>query len=323
MGSGDDTITTITANVKIKNAEEEKQIIQEYTSLDGRNNVDMKTGDKIIVMHTPDGSTGYYGIFIDFVKTDMLIVLALSILIISILLAQIKGLPYLIKTATLVFSVLILVVIPCVTGSHTFLCVSLAVLVITAASNLLSVRNIVSSLYNSIFGVLIAAVSALVSWGLVSLISLSNSFDLSVFNSSATTDYYVYSNDKRAVIAACVVIAVTFASQVSEYFTRLNTSAASEKQGFTRFYAVAVALFSRCIGSLGNIFAVFALGVTPIAGMIYANCRSFTAIINNEYVICALCAVVISFAVCIITIIIAALLLSLGLAPKAAAPLKK
>ncbi len=323
IGSGNDTITTITANVKIKGAEEEKQVIQEYTSLDGRNNIDMQKGDKIVLMHTPDGSTGYYGIFIDFVKTDMLIVLALSILIISILLAQIKGLPFLLKTLCMCLAVLMLVVTPCVTGSNTFLCIMLAVLVITAAHNLLSIKNLVVSVYNCVFSLLIAAVSALVSWGLVSLISLSNSFDLSVFNSTATTDYYVYSNDKGAVIAASVLIAVIFANLVSEYFTKLNTAAINGAHGFARFYAVASALFSRCIGSLGSIFAVFALGVTPILGMIYTNCRSFTAIVNNEYVIYALCTLVISLAVCVITIIIAALLLSFGITPKVAASLKK
>ncbi len=323
IGSGNDTITTITASVKIKNAEEEKQVIQEYTSHDGRNNVDMHKGDKIVIMHTPDGATGYYGIFIDFVKTDMLIVLALSILIISILLAQIKGLPFLLKTLCLCFAVLILVVTPCITGSHTFLCVCFAVLVMAAASNLLSVKSPSASIFGFIFSVAASAVSALVSWGLVSLISLSNSFDLSIFNSTATNDYYVYSNDKAAVIAASVTIGVIFSAQVSKYFARLNTAAANEAHGFAKFYALASALFSRCVGSLGNILAVFALGITPILGMIYSNCRSFTAIINNEYVIYALCTIVISFAICVITIILAAILLSLGIAPKAAAPVKK
>lgn len=311
VGQNKMKLVTVKAKASI-NGKKDKHIIQEFTYTGKSEIKKLEKNDKVLVRMN-DKNELYDAVFIEYIKTDMLIVLAVSLLLLIILIANLKGVVAAAKMLFALFSVAFMLALSFTRGSAVTVNIIFCAAVLIISQNFIAPRNIGKAVFNAAFTAANAAITAGVAAALTYAVGLSDRFDLTVFNTDllVSNEYYTDAPFSAAVIVAAIVINIFFTSSLNELLTRDN-AVAVKGSGFLRFRALLTALFNRRSARLTGMLCAFMLGIMPLSAILFSGGRSMVGLLNNEYASFVLCTVIISALCCIISLIIAALLLFKG-----------
>ncbi len=311
IGQNKMKLVTVKAKAEI-DGKKDKHIIQEFTYT-GKSEVKKIEKDDKVLVRMNDKNELYDASFVDYVKTDMLIVLAISLLLLIILISNLKGVVAAAKMLFALFSVAFMLAISFTTGRAVTVNIVFCTAVLIISQNFIAPRNIGKAVYDAVF----TAVCAAITWGLAAALTyavgLSDRFDLTIFNAEQiiSSEYYTDAPFSAAVIIAAVVINIFFTSSLSELLTHDN-AVAVKGNGFLRFRALLTALFNRRSARMTGMLCTFMLGIMPLSAILFSGGRSMLGLLNNEYSSFVLCTVIISALCCIISLITAAFLLYKG-----------